>query len=125
MITAMATTGINKAVQGSDIVVQVTLRNGDCEPIIIDDVTEIVIFVYQRRESILYGCTLTGGTIFTVDSATGLIAFAVPALATENINTDRLYIELQITQPNIYAAGGEALTKRTDIPLADLLNTVR
>lgn len=120
----MATTGLDKIVQGSDITISMTLTNTDKTPIIIDDVVNIIVYLYQKRESILQRFSISDGNIAVTDSDAGKIAMLIDRAATENISTDRLYVEVEIVIPNTLAANNEQHIKVTNIPLADLINSV-
>lgn len=117
-------TGLPILVRGSDEIIEVELLDNGDNPINPNDCTDIIVSVYQLKEDVLQLWKLSLGEVSIYDAANGLVHVKLDRLNTTNIPIKRLFVEVALYFSDADFEGGVQIQKQSDIPLADLINSV-
>ncbi len=109
--------------QGQDITINLALKGVDGLPLNIGSCENVKIFLYQKKETILYDGSILGGQITIVDAPDGLVQVNITG---SNIATQygRLFAEVHALVDDTSFAIGYKTNIFTDIILGDIINSV-
>lgn len=108
---------------GDDHVINLALtENGTAMDL--DDANDIIVKLYQRRETILGEYSLTDGSVEIISANDGTCKINVPRSDFENVPTGKLYAQVRVEIDNIDFESGVKVSTLTDILLGELVYTV-
>lgn len=111
--------------KGADEVIEITLTDADENPINPNDCEDLIVSVYQTKDDILQQWKLSDDEItISGDGSTGVIQVALDRDNTAKVDEKRIFMEIAIETENDEFEDGIQRQIATDIPLADLKNTV-
>jgi len=113
---------LTEILKGSDEVIQITITDGT-DPIDLATADDITVSVYQRADVIIQQWKLSDSEVIITDASNGICTVNLDRDNTENLESKRLYIQVDLQLVNAGFEDGVMIEK--DIkPLCDLLNSV-
>jgi hypothetical protein len=111
--------------QGADEVIEITLTDANGNAINPNDCLDVIVSVYQTKENTIQQWKLSDGDI-TVDGdgSAGIIQMGLDRNNTSTLPIARLFLEVCIETTNTEFEDDIQRQIATDIPLADLKNSV-
>jgi len=110
--------------KGADEVINITITDADGNAIPISDLEEIIVSIYQVKETVIQQWLLSDNSLVVVDDAGGIVQANFDRDNSDTIPLKRLYLEVVAELAN---TDFESNTQRmivSDIVLADLKNSV-
>ena len=107
--------------KGSDETIQLTLIDEKGEPIVVSELEDVIVRVYQTPGAILQENKLSDDTITPVEATENKIKFPLYGQTTLHIATKRLFLEIITEKTDETFVGGIKKTKVSGIELADLI----
>lgn len=120
----MAAKGLPILTRNSDEIIEVELLDFEDNPINPTSCQDIIVSVYQLKDDVLQQWQKTLGEVSVYDAANGLIHVKLDRLNTKNIPLKRLFVEVALYFSDADFEGGVQIQRQSDIPLADLINSV-
>ena len=109
---------------GSDNTLQLTFEDSAGVAVDLDNATEIVVKVYQKKSHILGEYSLTGSTVTIINSNTGRANVYINRSSLSAVSNGKLYAEVSIDITNANFEEGEKRTIVSDIILGEILVSV-
>lgn len=110
--------------KGADEVINVTITDGDGVAIPISSLSEVIVSVYQNKETVLQQWKKSDGSLVTVSSSGGIVQANLDRNNTNAIPLKRLFLEVVAELANTDFASNKQRMIVSDIVLADLKNSV-
>lgn len=110
--------------KGADEVINITLTDADGNPLVVSSLSEVVVSIYQVKETVIQQWKKSDNTLITVSSSGGIVQANFDRDNSDTVPLKRLYLEVvaQIADANF--EGGFQRMIASDIVLADLKNSV-
>ena len=110
--------------KGSDMNINITLNAPDGSALVISDLIDVVVSVYQTKEEIIQQWKVSNGSLIVIEDADGSVQANLDRDNTVNLRLKRLYLEVKVIGTNSDFESGEQVAIVSDIVLADLKNSV-
>lgn len=109
---------------GQDTTILFTIQDVNGNPIDINNCPEIVVAVYQKRETVLSTYKKTLSTVDVLDAANGQVAVYVTKKVTSKTLEGRLYAEIAVDVTNTSYPDNKKRSIITKIIVGDIVTSV-
>lgn len=110
--------------KGEDCTLQLTFEDSAGVAVDLDNATEIVVKIYQKKSNILAEFSLTDSNVVIINANTGRANVYVDRSFLSAIESGFLYGQVSIDITNANFADGEKRTIVTDIKLGEIVASV-